>query len=288
MDDERKYNHITPKFILDNFAFEMKSKKGKSVYLVYKHDKIIKKDIVESTKNICGEDYLYETLNENNEIDKGDRFNVNETSLGNCEGNLWAPLCRKIIDIPNTEFDENDVNNLYLLFVMQLLRTPVAIDSIKEFVKDFTKTNLHKELTGYELDQWAKAYIFPFHNLHKYCFPPILLLEAIKNNRIAIYRINENDTKAKFIINGEEPVIIYPLSSHEKMYYSWFIPISPTVCLGLIDDSLMRDYLKVMPPMYHLEATEDFIKLMNNFSVALPGRTLVSQIKINENRKILF
>lgn len=88
MDDERKYNHITPKFILDNFAFEMKSKKGKSVYLVYKHDKIIKKDIVESTKNICGEDYLYETLNENNEIDKGDRFNVNETSLGNCEGNL--------------------------------------------------------------------------------------------------------------------------------------------------------------------------------------------------------
>lgn len=72
------------------------------------------------------------------------------------------------------------------------------------------------------------------------------------------------------------------------MYYSWFIPISPTVCLGLIDESLIRDYFKVMPPMYHLEATEDFVKLMNNFSVALPGRTSVSQIKINENSKILF
>ena len=40
--------------------------------------------------------------------------------------------------------------------------------------------------------------------------------------------------------------------------------------------------------MYHLEATEDFVKLMNNLSIALPGRTLVSQIKINENSKILF
>ena len=44
----------------------------------------------------------------------------------------------------------------------------------------------------------------------------------------------------------------------------------------------------MVPQMYNFEATEDFVEQMNNFSSILPGRTLVSQIKINENRKILF
>ena len=114
------------------------------------------------------------------------------------------------------------------------------------------------------------------------------MLEILKNNRSAIYRINENNTDARFIINGEEPIILYQIDDKTITYTNWFLPISPTVCLGLIDDSLMRKHFKMMPQIYFLEATEDFVKRINNISLVLPGRAIVSQIKINENREILF
>ena len=40
MDDERKYNHITPKLILNNFSF----KQNNGSCIVYLYDKVIKKD----------------------------------------------------------------------------------------------------------------------------------------------------------------------------------------------------------------------------------------------------
>ena len=288
MDDRRKYNHITPKFILNNFAFKKKKKKNKSIYYVYWYKKETKEDIRKATDDICGQNYLYEMLNENNEIDKEVNFNINEKGLEKLESNIWAPLCNKIIEDPNVELTDEDIVGIYYLVAIQQLRTPVEIEITKKLIKKIAEPYLNKKLDDYVLDQWAKTSIFPFHGLGENAsFTLKIVLDRLfNNNRIVIYRINEKTTDSRFVINGEEPIVLHSLEGKITLT-NWYFPIAPTVCLGLIDDSLMRNTAMIPLPMF-FEAQEYFVKQINRTSLDEPGRALVSQIKINENRRILF
>lgn len=277
------HQHITPKFILNNFAIPNNKKP-----ITYVYNKQLKEEHIDSTQKIFRRDYLYETLNENNEIDMVDNFNINEKSLANIEGNLWAPLCKKITDNPYTELEYYDMGHIYSLFTLQLLRTPDCINIIKKYINGFVKSNLQKNLKEYELDQWTKASIFPFHGLKpEASFSSYLLLEKLLKYRIVIYHININTTKSRFIINGEEPILIHKYELTTLSLDDYYFPIAPTVCLCLRDLSLLNNRFSYNTPMI-FEASENFIKSINRTSFYLPGTLLASQISIKDNMNILI
>ncbi len=290
MDDIRKYQHITPKLILNNFAFDVKKKKNKTIYYVYWYKKETNEDIRRATDDICGEKYLYEMRNENNEVDRGANFNITEKALANIEDKIWTPLCKKIIENPSVNLNNNDIASVYMLFTLQLLRTPVGTETTRLFIKKFNETQFNRKLENYVLDQWTKMSIFPFHKLgEKASFASYIWLEKfLKNNRIVIYNINKENTDSRFVLDGEEPIIVHRFEGRTNYFECFYFPISPTICLGLVDDSLLRYNKEILPRPLFFEAQSDFVKQLNASSLALPGRALVSQIPINQNREVLF
>ncbi len=137
--DEEYINSITLEYLLNPILYEkIRDQKNISDNLIFKDIKFYRKRICQLTKDMCKGDYVNDNLKTLflnyattivyylKQVDEKDIFQEDYTGLN---------MAISEIDISNTNFDNDDVDNL-------LLNKPKPVNNLDNFVK---KINIEQE-----------------------------------------------------------------------------------------------------------------------------------------------
>lgn len=120
-----KRQHYIPRMILKNHSTNN---------LIYQYDTIKKIQRRVNIKDICFVKNLYELKDNDGKIIEDTR-NVVENHLAVNE-QKWHSVIRKILN--NEKLSRNDIDLMYLLMAMQILRTPEILDWTTKIIKKWT------------------------------------------------------------------------------------------------------------------------------------------------------
>lgn len=258
--------HIVSELILKHHSSKIKIKKNKKIYYTYVYDKINDKEWESDISKVCSQRDIYELYDEDGKINPEEQ-NLIEDFFANVIEPNWGHVIQKILS--EETINEKDELWLCLLFVLQILKTPLCMEMNRKLLKDETeKAKLN--LNNNQVDRYMKLMSLP-HGKISPELNPILdkALSMFKNKKLIIYRTNTSN----FILSRDKPILILSNNLSEEFYF----PIASNVCLGFINEDVDGE----------INDLDRFIRFINMNNYENTNRFLYSSESI-KNRKEQF
>ncbi len=259
-----KKEHFTPQMILKNHACKQKKKNNNKIqYFTYVYDKEKDSEYIADIENICHQRNLYELYTEEGIIDQKERNAIEKVFARALEPN-WEQIIFKIIN--KKTLTNRDEAFIYLLFALQILRTPAAMNTVREWLEQSSQ-ELNLNLSKNDIDRYTKLASFiwgessPEVNwiLYKFMFP------VIQDKNLVIYRT----TSENFVLNCSNPVL-WLVSINSQ--FDFFFPITSTICLGLVTGK----------PDKEMNISKECVDFINRHNFTNFGRFICSSKPIKE------
>lgn len=186
---------------------------------IYQYDKLNHVERTVNVNTVCYKKYLYELRDSNGSI-LSDTVNVIENYFSFLEG-LWSGIIRKLIY--HEPLSNDDKSLLCLLIVMQLLRTPEAIDINTESIK-----KVSPDISDVTASQFSRLASF-MHG--KMSFEQNWLLEIIADKIYDGRYFGILYSDIPFLLNGERPVFV--VKAYQNSKENFLLPVCSHICIGL-------------------------------------------------------
>lgn len=232
--------------------------------MIYQYDKRSHTERFMDIYDVCRKNNLYEFKNDSGEIIEK-YHNFIERMFSIFENN-WNPVLNKVEH--NEPLSDDDENFLAILMVLQFLRMPDSLSSLREMIQKLCQ-NENYTINENDLDVYIKASMFMWsdqYSKNNFIINTISSM-MLNNKKIIIYK-----SKKPFIFNGTRPIL------HMKLYYAledrWYLPISKHYCLSLVDE-------EANTPLY-LPIPDAMTDILNTENIANKGHCIYGSISIKE------
>lgn len=221
-----KRQHYIPRMILKNHSINN---------LIYQYDTIKKIQRQVNIKDICFVKNLYELKDNDGKIIEDTR-NVVENHLAVNE-QKWDSVIRKILN--NEKLSRNDIDLMYSLIAMQILRTPEILDWTSKNIKEIDNNLNENTSTKYAIlaNLMINEKSTPYNSrlLKIYLF--------LKTKCFIIYK-----SKPTFILNSDKPVLCFSnnyISKCNDKNANFVFPISSNTCIALTNKRHKKLYKNI-------------------------------------------